>query len=102
MTMYRKRDELLSHAKVDNLSLALIYSPIDLHKYIVEIISKNNTKFLKHHSDFIQFNSVVQAIAKAKKAGAEEFFLCVDTTYDECSPVLPTEHYDYIPLASTK
>lgn len=80
--------------------IALIYSPVELQEYIVEIISKDSVKFIKKGNQIIHFNSVDQALSHATNYGAEEFFLCVDNTYDECGSIGSTQKFDYIPIHS--
>ena len=78
----------------------MIYSPIELNEYIVEILSKDSDLFIHKYNNLAHFHSVKDAVAQATKYGADEFFLCLDNTYDECGSIVSPQHYDYISLYS--
>jgi hypothetical protein len=93
-------EELVRDALNQSKVIAFIYSPIELHEYLVEIISKDCDKFIQKGNEIIHFNSVDQALSHATNYGAEEFFLCVDNTYDECGSIGSAQKFDYIPIHS--
>ncbi|MFW2533335.1 MULTISPECIES: DUF6482 family protein [Legionella] len=90
---------LINYAHTESKKIALIYSPIELHEYLVEVILKDSVKFIKKNNEIVQFHSIADALSQAQKYGAEEFFLCVDNTYDECGSTASAEKYDYIPIS---
>lgn len=94
------RENLIYEAQTKSRSIALIYSPLELNEYIVEIISKTSDLFIRKNDDISHFHSVDDAITHAQKYGAEEFFLCVDNTYDECGSIASAQQFDYIPIHS--
>lgn len=96
----KTHEELVNDARNNVKVIALIYSPIELHEYIVEIISKDSDKFIQKKNQIIHFESVNQALSQATNYGAEEFFLCVDNTYDECGSMGSAQTFDYIPIQS--
>lgn len=96
----KTHDELVTDARDNSKVIALIYSPIELYEYIVEIISKNSDQFIQKRNQIIHFNSVDQALSHATNYGADEFFLCTDNTYDECGPVGSAHTFNYIPIHS--
>ncbi|PJE08219.1 DUF6482 family protein [Legionella sp.] len=96
----KTHEELVKDAQNKSKVIALIYSPIELHEYIVEIISKDSEKFMQKGNQIIHFNSVDQALYHATNYGAEEFFLCADNTYDECGSIGSAQKFDYIPIHS--
>ena len=75
------RENLMYEVQAKSKSIALIYSPLELNEYIVEIICKTSDLFIRKNDTVSHFHSVDDAIAHATKYGAEEFFLCVDNTY---------------------
>ncbi len=94
------RENLICEVQTQSKSIALIYSPLELNEYIVEIISKTSDLFISKNDNISHFHSVGDAIAHATKYGAEEFFLCVDNTYDECGSIASPQQFDYIPIHS--
>lgn len=96
----RTHESFINEARNQSKVIALIYSPIELHEYIVEIISKNSDNFIHKGSQIKHYHSVDQALLGAAHDGAEEFFLCVDNTYDECGSECATQRFDYIPIRS--
>ncbi|WP_133135572.1 hypothetical protein [Legionella rowbothamii] len=94
------REGLINQAKSGSKAIALIYSPIELHEYIVEIIAKNSDEFIHEGKDLRHFDSIGEAMSQAAEYGAEEFFLCADNTYDECGSESSPQAFDYIPLYS--
>ncbi|KTC92847.1 hypothetical protein OQJ15_07490 [Fluoribacter dumoffii] len=94
------REGLLNLAKSGSKSIALIYSPIELHEYIVEILAKDSDEFIHKGKELRHFHSIDEAISQAAEYGAEEFFLCADNTYDECGSEIGAQAFDYIPLHS--
>lgn len=96
----KTHEELVNDARNNSKVIALIYSPIELHEYIVEIISKDSDKFIQKKNQIIHFDSVDQALSQATSYGAEDFFLCVDNTYDECGSMGSAQTFDYIPIQS--
>lgn len=92
------RKDLVDDVQKTSKSIALIYSPIELNEYIVEIISKNSDSFISKKDDVSHFHSVHDAVTSAAKYGAKEFFLCLDNTYDECSSLATPQQFDYIPI----
>ncbi|CEG58522.1 DUF6482 family protein [Legionella fallonii] len=94
----KTRQELVNDVRNKSKTIALIYSPIELHEYIVEIISKDSDKFIKKGNEIIHFHSVDRALSHAANYGAEEFFLCADNTYDECGSNGAAQEFDYIPI----
>lgn len=94
------REDLIHQAQANSKSIALIYSPIELNEYIVEILSKNSDIFIHKYNHIAHFHSVKDAVAQATKYGANEFFLCLDNTYDECGSMPSQQHFDYIPISS--
>lgn len=96
----KTHEEIVNDARNKQSVIALVYSPVELQKYIVEIISKDSDKFIKKGDRTIHFNSVDQALSQAKSYGAKEFFLCVDNTYDECGSMGSPQKFDYIPIHS--
>lgn len=95
-----KREKLVNKVKSDSKSIALIYSPIELHEYIVEIIAKDSDEFIHKGKELWHFHSIDEAMSRAAEYGAEEFFLCADNTYDECGTNIGSQTFDYIPLYS--
>lgn len=91
-------EDLVNKVQKNSKSIALIYSPVDLNEYIVEIISKSSNLFINKKDDISHFLSVEEAVSQAKKFGAKEFFLCVDNTYDECGSMDSSHQFEYIPL----
>lgn len=98
--MNPSREDLIYEAETKSISIALIYSPNKLNQYIVEIISKNSDLYLRKNDSVCHFLSVSDAISKAEKYGAKEFFLCLDNIYDECGSNGPRQQFDYIPIRS--
>lgn len=96
----KTHEELVNDARNKSTVIALIYSPADLQEYIVEIISKDSNNFIMKDNQIIHFNSVDQALFHATNYLAEEFFLCVDNTYDEFGSIGSTQGFDYIPIDS--
>ncbi len=96
----KTHEELVNDARNKSTVIALIYSPLELHEYIVEIISKDSNKFIKKKDQIIQFRSLDQALFQASNYLAQEFFLCVDNTYDECGSMGSVQKFDYIPIHS--
>jgi hypothetical protein len=96
----KTREEIVNDALTKSTVIALIYSPIELHEYIVEIISKDSNNFIKKGNEIISFQSVDQALFHANDYLAEDFFLCVDNTYDEFGSTGPEQRFDYIPIHS--
>jgi hypothetical protein len=94
------RENLIYEVQTKSKSIALIYSPLELNEYIVEIISKTSELFIRKNNNISHFHSVNDAISHAAKYGAKEFFLCVDNTYDECGLMASSQHFDYIPIHS--
>ena len=94
------RENLIHEVQTESKSIALIYSPLELNEYIVEIISKTDDLFISKNDKIYHFRSVEDAITDAKKYCAKEFFLCVDNTYDECGSLAATQRFDYIPIHS--
>ncbi|KTD40539.1 hypothetical protein [Legionella parisiensis] len=95
-----KRENLINKVKSDSKVIALIYSPVKLHEYIVEIIAKDSDTFIHKGKELWHFNSIDEAISRAAEYGAEEFFLCADNTYDECGSEGGPQAFDYMPLYS--
>ena len=96
----KTHEQFINDARDKTKIIALIYSPVELHEYIIEIISKDSDKFIKKGNQITHFHSVDEAISKATNYGADEFFLCVDNTYDECGSIGSAEKFDYIPIHS--
>ena len=96
----KTHEEFINDARNKSKVIALIYSPIELHEYIVEIISKDSEKFIRKRNQIIHFKSIDQALSYAKNYGADEFFLCADNTYDECGSMGSVQTFDYIPIQS--
>jgi hypothetical protein len=94
------RENLMYEVQTKSKSIALIYSPLELNEYIVEIITKTSDLFIRKNDNISHFHSVNEAITHATKYGAEEFFLCVDNTYDECGSIASPQQFDYIPIHS--
>lgn len=93
-------EELMTDVQDKSKVIALIYSPLELHEYIVEIISKDSDKFIRKGEEITHFQSIDAALSHATRYGAEEFFLCADNTYDECGAVGTSQKFDYIPIHS--
>ncbi|MCW8398086.1 hypothetical protein OQJ13_03530 [Legionella sp. PATHC035] len=101
--VHHTREDFINQANSGSKAIALIYSPIELHEYIVEIIAKNSDEFIHKGKELWHFNSIDEAMSRAAEYGAEEFFLCADNTYDECGSERGPQTFDYIPLyAKTK
>ena len=98
--MSPSREDLIYEAQTKSISIAFIYSPNELNQYIVEIISKNSDLYIYRNHSIRNFLSVNDAISNAQKYGAEEFFLCVDNTYDEFGSIGSRQQFDYIPIHS--
>lgn len=96
----RTHEDLVKEAREDGKIIALIYSPIELQEYIVEIISRDSQQFLEKSSRPLHFHSVDQALHQATKHGALEFFLCIDNTYDECGSTGSGQTFEFIPIQS--
>ena len=96
----KTHEELVNDARNKSTVIALIYSPVELQEYIVEIISKDFNKFIMEGNQTLHFHSLDQALFHANKYLAEEFFLCVDNTYDECGSIRAAQGFDYIPIHS--
>ena len=95
-----KREDLINEVKSNAKPVAIIYSPMELHEYIVEIISIDSQQFIHQGKDPKHFHSIDEAISSATGLGAQNFFLCADNTYDECSASNEIQQFDYIPLHS--
>ena len=95
-----KRENLINEVKSGSKTIALIYSPVELHEYIVEIIAKDSDEFIHKGKELWHSNSINEAMSRAAEYGAEEFFLCADNTYDECCSESRPQSFDYIPLYS--
>ena len=95
------RENLIEEVQTKSKSIALIYSPLELNKYIVEIISKTSDLYISKSDNISHFLSVKDAVTHAKKYGAQKFFLCVDNTYDECGSIVAAQRFEYIPINST-
>lgn len=98
--MTLSREDLVNKAQTESISIAFIYSPNELNKYIVEVVSEHEDVYIRKNNHMQYFLSVNDAISNAEKYGAKEFFLCVDNTYDECGSTGSKQHFDYIPLHS--
>ena len=96
----KTHEELVNDARNKSTVIALIYSPVELQEYIVEIISKDSDDFIMKGNQIIHFHSVDKALFHANKYLAEAFFLCVDNTYDECGSIRSAQGFDYIPIHS--
>ncbi len=94
------RKDLIDGVQATSKSIALIYSPIELNEYIVEIISKNSDSYISRKDNVSHFHSIHEAVTSATKYGAKEFYLCVDNTYDECGSLASPQQFDYIPIHS--
>lgn len=94
------RENLINKVKSSSKSIALIYSRIELYEYIVEIIAKDSDEFIHKGKELCHFHTVDEAISRAAEYGANEFYLCVDNTYDECGSSSWPQPFDYIPLYS--
>ena len=94
------REDLINKTKLISKSIAIIYSPMELNEYLVEIICNDSDQFIRNGDELYHFKSIDEAMSKAIKLGAEEFFLCADNTYDECSSSSAAQHFDYIPIHS--
>lgn len=70
----QKREDFINEAKMGSKSIALIYSPIELHEYLVEIITQDSNEFILNGKDLCHFNSIEDAMTQAVKYGAELFF----------------------------
>jgi hypothetical protein len=92
------RENLIYEVQNESKSIALIYSPLELNEYIVEIISKTSDLFISKNDNISHFLSVDDAVTHAKKYGAKKFFLCVDNTYDECGSIAAPQRFDYLPI----
>ncbi|MGQ3892728.1 DUF6482 family protein [Legionella sp. CNM-4043-24] len=98
--MNLSREELIHEAQTKSIAIAFIYSPNELNKYIVEIVSKNSDRYIRKDDHLCHFLSVKDAVYNAQRYGATEFFLCVDNTYDECCSTESRQHFDFIPIQS--
>ena len=98
MTNLSRENLIIDEVQTKSKSIALIYSPLELNEYIVEIISKTSDLFISKNNNVSHFLSVKDAITHAKKHGAKEFFLSVDNTYDECGSIAAPQRFDYIPI----
>ena len=96
----KTHDDIVNDARNNSTVIALIYSPVELQEYIVEIISKDANNFIKKGNQIIHFHSVDEALFHATHYLAGEFFLCVDNTYDECGSIGSSQRFDYIPIHS--
>jgi len=95
------REDLIHEVQTKSKSIALIYSPIELNEYIVEIISTSSDLFIRKNNEISKFHTVDDAISHASQYGAKEFFLCLNNTYDECGSmgsVASIQLFDYIPV----
>ena len=97
---YKTHEEIVNYARNKSMVIALIYSPVELYEYIVEIISKDSNNFIKKNDQIIHFKSVDEALCYINNSGAEEFFLCLDNTYDECGSIVSGQRFDYTPIHS--
>lgn len=70
------RENLINQAKSGSKAIALIYSPIELHEYIVEIIAKDSDVFIHKGKELWHFNSIDEAMSRAAEYGAEDFSVC--------------------------
>jgi hypothetical protein len=93
-------EELVNDARTSSKVIALIYSPVELYQYIVEIITKDSSQFLKKGDQIINFDSLDQAVLHTKKYGVDQFFLCADNTYDECGSQGSVQKFEFIPIDS--
>ncbi|WP_131782152.1 hypothetical protein [Legionella gresilensis] len=91
-------EDLLNYVKSKSKRIALIYSPIELHEYIVEIIAKDTVLFIHKGKKNRHFHTLKDAVDCASAYGAKEFYLCVDNTHDECGSLTSEQPFDYIPL----
>ncbi len=94
----KTHQELVNDAQNNSTVIALIYSPVELYEYLVEIISKDSSAFIQQGNQIKHFHSVDHALAEAANYQAETYYLCVDNTYDECGSGALVEKFDYIPI----
>lgn len=94
----KTHQEFVNDARNKSTVIALIYSPVELYEYLVEIISEDSSKFIHTGSQIKHFDSVDHALAEAANYQAVEYYLCVDNTYDECGSGGLSEKFDYIPI----
>ncbi len=98
---HKTHEQLVNDARTRSKVVALVYSPVELQRYIVEIITQDTDVFIKDGEQIVHFNSVEEALKRSQKFGAEEFFLCLDNTYDEFGAEGATaQQFDYIPIHS--
>tara|TARA_B100000949_G_C14160287_1_gene398763 strand:- start:507 stop:803 length:297 start_codon:yes stop_codon:yes gene_type:complete len=76
------REQLLNLS--EEKPIGLIYSRSELHEYFVELLDHKENHYLHKRKELASFDSVDDALAGARKQGAQEFYLCLDNTYDEC------------------
>lgn len=57
-------EELITDVKNNSKVIALIYSPLELHEYIVEIISNDSDKFIRTGDEVIHFHSIDSALSQ--------------------------------------
>ena len=68
----KTHEQLVNDARNKSTIIALIYSPVELHEYIIEIISKDSDKFINFDYfilktsqkaiNFFSYHSPIQAI----------------------------------------
>lgn len=94
------REDLINESKIDLKSIALIYSPIELYEYIIEIISSDSDQFIHKTKNSSHIYSIDEAIYDAEKHGAVDFYFCISNTYDEFGSVGSSQPYDYMRIYS--
>lgn len=90
------REEILDLS--DAKPVGLIYSPCELHQYLVELINGHKTQYLHKGKAIASFMTLDDAMREAKKCGAKKFYLCLDNTYDECGSQPLASYFNYLPI----
>ncbi|RAP35047.1 hypothetical protein B1207_14200 [Legionella quinlivanii] len=78
--------------------VGLIYSPTELHQYLVELIANHKTDYVHKGTDLASFSTLDDAMREARKRGAKSFFLCLDNTHDECGSECLQSYFNYLPV----
>lgn len=90
------REQLLDMS--EQKTVGLIYSPCELHQYLVELIDEHKTKYLHQGKKIASFMTLDEAMRQAKKCGAKACYLCLDNTYDECGAEPTINTFNYLPI----
>lgn len=82
--------------------IGLIYSRSELSQYLVELIAFKRADYIHEGDEIATFSTIDEALRSAQKQGANCFFLCLDTTDDECGTGEFERRFNYLPVYPNK